>query len=155
MEKAVFTQFLETPIGGLRIVCTDVGLQQIQFVKAPRGAGKAGDHPLLKRVERQLLEYFSKKRKSFHIPLDMQGTDFQKKAWQALLEIPYGERRSYAEQAKFMGKTTHYSRAVGGANNKNPIPIVIPCHRVVGSNQSLVGYAGGLKIKEYLLNLES
>lgn len=151
----MFTQFLQTPMGWLKIVCTDVGLQQIQFVKAPRGTRKADDHPLLKTVERQLQDYFSKKRKSFHLPLDMRGTDFQKKAWQALLEIPYGERRSYAEQAKVMGKTTHYSRAVGGANNKNPIPIIVPCHRVVGSNQSLVGYAGGLKIKEYLLDLES
>lgn len=108
---------------------------------------------LLKKAGTQLQEYFAGKRKSFDLPLAPEGTPFQPKVWKALLEIPYGETRSYGDIARNIGQEKA-SRAVGMANNKNPIAIIIPCHRVVGSNGKLVGYAGGLDIKEQLLNLE-
>lgn len=147
---------ISTPIGPLNIICSDKGLIQICFLKNKTISKKQTKlvSPLVKQVELQLNEFFQKKRKSFNIPLDLKGTEFQVKAWRALMQIPFGETRSYAEQAKMMGKTRHYSRAVGNANNKNPIPIIIPCHRVVGSNGDLVGYAGGLKIKSTLIHLE-
>ncbi|WP_027399442.1 methylated-DNA--[protein]-cysteine S-methyltransferase [Anaerovorax odorimutans] len=109
--------------------------------------------PLLKEAKKQLEEYFSGKRKEFDLPLAPAGTEFMKKDWQALLQIPYGETRSYKEIAAMIGKPKA-CRAVGMANNRNPIAIIIPCHRVIGSNGSLIGYAGGLHIKSYLLNLE-
>ncbi len=101
----------------------------------------------------QIKEYIHGQRKSFDLPLNPNGTEFQKKVWKALTEIPYGEIRSYKEIASSVGNEKA-SRAVGMANNKNPIPIIIPCHRVIGSNKKLVGYAGGLDLKEKLLNLE-
>ena len=103
----------------------------------------------------QLKEYFAGKRRDFNIKLDIsQGTEFQQKAWRALLKIPYGETRSYQEQAKTIEKPKAV-RAVGGANNKNPNSIIRPCHRVIGKNGKLVGYGGGVFRKEYLLKLES
>lgn len=105
------------------------------------------------RAAAQLTEYFAGKRKVFDLPLDPQGTEFQKRVWQALREIPYGTTCSYGEIAAKVGNPKA-SRAVGGANNKNPIAIVIPCHRVIGANGSLVGYASGLQTKEALLKLE-
>ena len=108
---------------------------------------------LLKEAIRELNEYFDGKRTSFDLQLELQGTEFQKKVWKALKEIPFGETRSYGQIAKLIGNEKA-SRAVGMANNKNPIPIIIHCHRVIGANGKLVGYAGGLDIKERLLNLE-
>jgi len=108
---------------------------------------------LLKEAIRELNEYLDGKRTSFDLQLEPQGTEFQKRVWQALKEIPFGETRSYGEIAKLIGNEKA-SRAVGMANNKNPIPIIVPCHRVIGANGKLVGYAGGLDIKEKLLNLE-
>jgi methylated-DNA-[protein]-cysteine S-methyltransferase len=108
---------------------------------------------LLKEAIKQLNEYFDGKRSSFDLQLQPQGTEFQNKVWKALIEIPFGETRSYGEIAKIIGNEKA-SRAVGMANNKNPIPIIVPCHRVIGANGKLVGYAGGLDIKEMLLNLE-
>ncbi|GGA55343.1 methylated-DNA--protein-cysteine methyltransferase [Kroppenstedtia guangzhouensis] len=107
----------------------------------------------LAKVISQLNEYFAGKRQRFDLPIDLFGTSFQKLVWQQLLMIPYGEVRSYKEVAQAMGAPKAV-RAVGGANNRNPVSILVPCHRVVGSNGSLVGYGGGLKIKEYLLRLE-
>lgn len=109
--------------------------------------------PLLKRAAEQLSEYFAGKRQAFELPLNPQGTVFQKRVWQALTEIPYGETRSYKEIAEQVGAPKGF-RAVGGANNKNPIGIVIPCHRVIGANGALVGYAYGLSTKIRLLELE-
>ena len=103
---------------------------------------------------KQLHEYLSGKRQAFTIPVNPQGTIFQKEVWQALQAIPYGETRTYIEIASLVGRPTAY-RAVGQANNRNPIPIVIPCHRVIGSDGSLTGYAGGLQFKKFLLELES
>jgi len=108
---------------------------------------------LLKEAIKQLNEYFDGKRSSFDLKLQLQGTEFQKKVWNALIEIPFGETRSYGEIAKIIGNEKA-SRAVGMANNKNPIPIIVPCHRVIGANGKLVGYAGGVDIKEKLLNIE-
>ncbi len=109
--------------------------------------------PLLRKAKCQLAEYFAGKRLDFDLPLKTEGTDFQKAAWKALLEIPYGEVRSYKQQAEKVGSPRAF-RAVGMANNRNPIAIVIPCHRVIGSDGRLVGYGGGLHIKEALLELE-
>jgi len=109
--------------------------------------------PLIKKAAKQLTEYFAGKRRTFDLPLEFRGTDFQKKVWAALMTIPYGETRSYGEIAKQI-KNPKASRAVGMANNRNPIVIICPCHRVVGSDGSLTGYGGGLPNKEYLLKLE-
>lgn len=109
--------------------------------------------PVIKEAFRQLSEYFSGKRKTFNLPLLLKGTDFQKQVWQALLKIPFGETRSYKQIAEAIGNPKAV-RAVGMANNKNPLLIVVPCHRVIGANGKLVGYAVGLDKKEYLLRLE-
>lgn len=108
---------------------------------------------LILKIKNELNEYFDGKRKEFDIPLEFLGTEFQKKVWNALLEIPYGETKSYKQIAKRVGNEKA-SRAVGMANNKNQIIIIVPCHRVIGSNKKLVGYAEGLEMKESLLNLE-
>lgn len=110
--------------------------------------------PLSAKVYAQLSEYFNGERKSFDFPFKMEGTPFQKKVWSALCEIPYGETRSYKEIAIAIG-SPKACRAVGMANNRNPIAIVIPCHRVIGSNGDLVGYAGGIEVKKALLKLEA
>lgn len=109
---------------------------------------------LLKKAIKQLNEYLDGKRKSFDLPLEPRGTEFQKKVWNALKEIPFGETRSYGEVAKIIGNEKA-ARAIGMANNKNQIAIIVPCHRVIGANGKLVGYAGGLDLKEKLLKLES
>lgn len=114
-------------------------------------AGKS--HPILDKVEHQLQEYFSKKRTKFNIPLSPEGTEFQKQAWQQLLKIPYGQHITYGEQARRIQRPKSV-RAVGAANGKNPIGIIIPCHRVIGASGHLTGFAGGLEIKKQLLVLE-
>lgn len=112
------------------------------------------DHPVLRAAGAQLAEFLLGERRTFDLPLRPAGTDFQRAAWAALLEIPYGETRSYREQAEVVGRPTAV-RAVGAANGRNPIPIVIPCHRVIGSAGALTGYAGGVDLKVRLLDLES
>ena len=111
------------------------------------------DHPVLLETERQLGEYFAGERRTFDVPLSFAGTDFQKRVWAALLAIPFGETRSYGEIAQQLG-APGASRAVGAANGRNPISIIAPCHRVVGSNGKLTGFAGGLDAKAFLLALE-
>jgi methylated-DNA-[protein]-cysteine S-methyltransferase len=108
---------------------------------------------LVEQAQAQLAEYFAGRRREFELPLDPIGTDFQQRAWLALLEIPYGETRTYGEQARRLGLADG-ARAIGSANARNPLPIVIPCHRLVGSAGKLTGYAGGLDSKEQLLRLE-
>jgi methylated-DNA-[protein]-cysteine S-methyltransferase len=108
---------------------------------------------LLAEAAKQLDEYFAGKRREFDLPLAPQGTEFQRAAWNALCSIPFGETRSYGQMAALIGKPKA-ARAVGGANNRNPIAVIIPCHRVIGANGAMVGYRGGLDIKEYLLKLE-
>lgn len=109
--------------------------------------------PLIKETSKQLFEYFSGKRQYFNVPILIEGTEFQKKVWNVLMTIPYGKTVCYGDIAKQIGQPKA-SRAVGGANNKNRIPIIIPCHRVIGTSGKLVGYADGLEKKEFLLNLE-
>jgi O-6-methylguanine DNA methyltransferase len=111
------------------------------------------DNVVLLEAKKQLEDYFMKRRQEFDLPLELNGTEFQKKVWRALMDIPYGETRSYKEIAKVVGNDKA-SRAIGLANNKNLIMIIIPCHRVIGSNGKLVGYAGGLNLKAALLELE-
>jgi methylated-DNA-[protein]-cysteine S-methyltransferase len=120
--------------------------------KIPKNFEK-GETPLIKKAVKQLDEYFNNKRQIFDLPLIQHGTDFQVKVWKALQTIPYGETRSYGEIAAMIGNPKA-CRAVGMANNRNPIAIIVPCHRVIGHDGSLTGYAGGLKIKQKLLDLE-
>lgn len=142
----------DTCIGKLRIVQNDKGICEVSF-KSEGDPVTWEETPLLKKAYQQLQEYFEGNRKNFDLPIDMGGTQFQQKTWQALLKIPYGETWTYKQVAIAAGNEKA-SRAVGNANNKNHIAIIIPCHRVIGSNGNLVGYAGGLDKKEYLLELE-
>jgi methylated-DNA-[protein]-cysteine S-methyltransferase len=121
--------------------------------KTPNGY-KFEETPLIKKAVNQLKEYFEKERKIFDLPLLLNGTDFQIKIWETLQNIPYGETRSYGELAAMTGNP-RASRAIGMANNRNPFPIIIPCHRIIGKDGSLTGYAGGLELKRQLLELEN
>jgi len=148
-----------SPVGKLILVASDSGLAAILWENDDPDRVRLGSimedpgHPVLISAERQLAEYFAGERKRFDLPLDFNGTEFQKQVWSALLTIPFGETRSYAEIARMIGRPAA-CRAVGAANGKNPISIVAPCHRVIGANGTLTGFAGGLKAKEYLLQLE-
>ena len=150
---------MESPVGKLKLVASDKGLVAILWEKdSPRrvrlSAPVANEqHPILVKTERQLDEYFAGKRKAFSVALDMRGTRFQKDVWEALLAIPFGETRSYGQLAKQLGNP-QASRAVGAANGKNPVSIIVPCHRVIGSSGNLTGFAGGLDTKAHLLGLE-
>lgn len=148
------TFLYDTQIGKIGIVDNGNSIVELYFVK-DLGAEvpTIKETPLIKEVARQLQEYFVGHRKEFNLPLDPKGTQFQKDVWKALETIPYGQTRSYKEIAEQVGSPKAY-RAVGMSNNKNPISIIIPCHRVIGANGKMVGYGGGLDIKEYLLNLE-
>lgn len=152
MIKNVF--FYPTAIGRIGIEENGAAITKLYFSRENAlQTAVLNETELLKKAGIQLQEYFAGKRRSFDLPLAPEGTPFQQKVWKALLEIPYGETRSYGDIARNIGQEKA-SRAVGMANNKNPIAIIIPCHRVVGSNGKLVGYAGGLDIKKQLLNLE-
>lgn len=162
-----YVKEMETPIGLLTILATDIGVCQVHFGKLKKAhvtakLAKAGIRPkwiLLEEGEEldvceQLLEYFNGKRFAFNVEMDLLGTPFQRKVWDELRKIEYGETRTYKDIALAIGAPKAV-RAVGGANNQNPLPILIPCHRVIGSNGAMVGYGGGLTNKEILLNLES
>lgn len=125
----------------------------VNFVEKLRETEEHDPSPIVKKAIKQLEEYFEGKRKAFSLPIQLSGTSFQKKVWQALQEIPYGTTKSYQEIATIVGNKNSV-RAVGGANNKNPISIIVPCHRVIGKDGSLVGYGGGLAVKAFLLKLE-
>ena len=142
-----------SPVGPLTLTQEDQALPGLHFGEHPQ-QGAEGPTPLLEEAARQLEEYFAGQRKEFSLPLAPKGTEFQLRVWQALLQIPYGETRSYGELAAMVGNPKA-CRAVGGANHRNPLSILIPCHRVVGTGGSLTGYAGGLSVKEFLLKLES
>lgn len=141
-----------TPLGIIWIAESGGSITNISFTKPDSFLEEETD--LTREAASQLGEYFDCTRKEFELPLNPAGTEFQKKAWNALLQIPYGETRSYKQQAELVGNAKA-SRAVGMSNNRNPIMIVIPCHRVVGANGSLTGYAGGLDVKRFLLDLEN
>ncbi|HXY04297.1 MAG TPA: methylated-DNA--[protein]-cysteine S-methyltransferase [Terriglobales bacterium] len=148
---------VDSPVGPLLLVADDAGLRKIYFEKGrdrvrPDSSWKEDDN-FFKGPISQLRSYFAGKLKEFDLPLAPEGTTFQRDVWQRLCEIPYGETISYGQLARQMGNR-NASRAVGLANGSNPIPIVIPCHRVIGSNGKLTGYGGGLPIKEKLLALE-
>lgn len=150
---------IPSPVGTLKLVAGPAGLAAILWENDREDRVRLGDmieqpdHPVLAETRRQLEEYFAGKRTRFDLPLDFRGTAFQKSVWAALLTIPAGETRSYTEIAAQVGRPTA-TRAVGAANGKNPISIVAPCHRVIGSDGSLTGFAGGLEGKRYLLELE-
>jgi len=138
----------------LRLVASDWGIRAINFDGGgPADGRRNDDHPLLFAAARQLQAYFAGELTQFQLPLDMQGTEFQKRVWNALQTIPYGETRSYRQIAELLEQPSAV-RAVGAANGSNPIPIVVPCHRVIGANGKLVGYGGGLPLKRRLLDLE-
>ncbi len=144
----------QTDIGKIGIAENGIAITNLFFNEiAAQHDSAIKETALLKEAGEQLLEYFAGKRKLFELPLAPEGTDFLQNIWQALREIPYGETRNYKEIAQKIGNP-QASRAIGMANNKNPIPIFIPCHRVIGANGKLVGYRGGLAVKEMLLNLE-
>lgn len=147
---------IDSPIGLLTLVASDTGLRKILWADQADDAGDAevdDGHPVLEATASQLTAYFAGERHTFDLPLDLIGTDFQKQAWLALADVPYGETTSYGEQAERIGRKGAF-RAVGAANGKNPVPIVLPCHRIVGANGALTGFAGGLDIKQQLLALE-
>jgi methylated-DNA-[protein]-cysteine S-methyltransferase len=149
-----------TPVGPLTLVGSDRGLAAILWEDDRPGrvrlniVAEAADHPVLAETERQLGDYFAGRRKVFDLPLDFNGTAFQTRVWAELLKIPFGETRSYAEIARALGAPKAV-RAVGAANGRNPISIVAPCHRVVGSSGALTGFAGGLETKARLLAHEA
>lgn len=141
------------PQGRMTIVDSGGAVVRIGFGVLDVEGSALSPTALTNEAATQLMEYFAGKRRTFSLPLAPKGTPFQKEVWQALSSIPYGQTRSYADIAAQVGRPKAY-RAVGMANNRNPIPIVIPCHRVVGSSGDMVGYAYGTKIKRYLLELE-
>ncbi len=149
-----------TPVGRLKLVGGDDGLAAILWENDDPGrvrlniVAEQPDHPLLVETERQLNDYFAGRRQAFTVRLDFTGTDFQKQVWRALLAIPFGETRSYGEIARRLGKPAAV-RAVGAANGRNPISIIAPCHRVIGTDGKLTGFAGGLEAKAFLLAHEA
>jgi len=152
-------QYLDSPVGQLQLVANETALVAVLWENEKpdrvRLASLVEDHkhPILFKTAKQLNEYFAGKRQIFDLPLDFSGTEFQQKVWQALLTIPFGETRSYKQIAEQIGNVKAV-RAVGAANGKNPISIIAPCHRVVGANGKLVGFAGGLENKDILLKIE-
>jgi methylated-DNA-[protein]-cysteine S-methyltransferase len=148
---------MPTPIGPLMLIADDDGLRGIRFAskqsRVPEDDTPEPDHPVLVETVRQLDEYFVGERQEFDLPLRPVGTPFQLAAWRALRAIPYGRTVSYGEQARRLGHPGR-ARAVGAANGRNPLPIVVPCHRVIGADGSLTGFGGGLEIKAWLLDHE-
>lgn len=154
----VFTRTIDSPVGPLFLAASDAGLHAVEFAghRHPVARGedwREGPHPTLDAAETQLGEYFAGTRRSFDLPFAARGTDFQKQVWDGLTRIPYGRTASYVELARMVGKPTA-SRAVGAANGRNPLSIVVPCHRVIGAGGALTGFGGGLPTKEFLLTLE-
>ncbi|MBN1874809.1 MAG: methylated-DNA--[protein]-cysteine S-methyltransferase [Anaerolineae bacterium] len=148
---AVFWGYYESPVGLLEIGGTETAIVAVNFVEQRRADVAA--NVTVETAVAQLAEYFSGTRTMFDVPLAPEGTDFQKMVWQELRNIPYGQTASYGDIANSIGKPKA-SRAVGAANGKNPIPIIVPCHRIIGSNGKLTGYGGGLWRKEWLLKHE-
>jgi len=158
-RKDYIYKTMKSPVGELKLIGGDDGLAAILWEKDRPGrvplniGGRDDAHPVLVETERQLNDYFAGRRQAFDLKLDFAGTEFQKKVWHALLTIPFGETRSYAQVAQQIGSPKAV-RAVGAANGRNPISVVAPCHRVLGSTGELTGFAGGLAAKAFLLDLE-
>jgi methylated-DNA-[protein]-cysteine S-methyltransferase len=149
----IYYSHVNSPVGPLLVAVSDRGLVAIEFGRGKIRAGWVESEEKIVSCARQLGEYFAGSRRQFDLPLDLHGTDFQKRCWRELLKIPYGETRSYADIARAIGNPAAV-RAVGLANGQNPIAIIVPCHRVIGSDGSLTGYGGGLETKRKLLELE-
>lgn len=152
-DKAESYAIYSFPVGFLKIAYEEDRIVAIDRCEPTAPGAEGRKTALTEKVAAQLMEYFQGKRKVFDFPYELKGTDFQRKVWHALEEIPYGETRSYKDIAVAVGNPKA-CRAVGMANNRNPVSIVVPCHRVIGSGGALVGYGGGLDMKEYLLRLE-
>lgn len=147
-----YIAYYPSPLGVIEITANTKGVTSLYFVQKAASKNKLND--ILKKSLKELDEYFSKKRNDFSIPVDMEGTEFQKKVWKELLKIPFGKTVSYLYIAKKIGDENS-TRAVGNANGKNPISIIVPCHRVIGANGNLVGYGGGIEKKKWLLEFEN
>lgn len=157
--KSYVSAMMTSPVGSLTLVASERGLAAILWEKDRPGRVPLShviddvNHPTLRETRQQLCEYFAGERRVFSLPLDLNGTAFQRRVWQALLTIPYGETRSYGQIARQIGQPRAV-RAVGAANGRNPISIIAPCHRVIGTSGRLTGFAGGLAAKAQLLALE-
>jgi methylated-DNA-[protein]-cysteine S-methyltransferase len=153
--KSRAEKIIDSPVGPLYLAATDEGLTHVLFITEEReaSAGSGESARIIRKTERQLSEYFARKRREFDIPLAPSGTEFQLATWRALRAIPFGETISYGELARRMNRPNAV-RAVGAANGANPISIIVPCHRVIGADGTLTGYGGGLRIKKRLLELE-
>ncbi|MHC1756544.1 MAG: methylated-DNA--[protein]-cysteine S-methyltransferase [Methanosarcina sp.] len=153
----MYYHIVESPIGPILLAGDEEGLKHLIFLKDKEKVkipdGWVENEEFFREISRQLEEYFAGKLKSFDVKLAPEGTEFQKSVWKALCEVPYGETRTYKDIAVSIGNPKAY-RAVGLANNRNPIAIIVPCHRVIGANGKLTGYASGLDVKEFLLRLE-
>jgi methylated-DNA-[protein]-cysteine S-methyltransferase len=143
---------VDTPIGPLGLIASDAALQGVAF--DGRTIRPEGKSPLLDEAASQLAAYFAGELVTFDLPLELNGTDFQRRCWLALATIPYGQTVSYGEQARRLGLGSEKARAVGAANGSNPLPLVLPCHRVIGADGSLTGFGGGLHVKRFLLEHE-
>lgn len=146
---------VESPIQAITLTATSKGIARLHLgAKDPLKEAPSGAPGFLKATADQLAAYFAGDLKTFDVPLDLQGTPFQKRVWEALLQIPFGQTWSYEQQALWLGNIK-LTRAVGAANGRNPVAIIVPCHRVIGKNGTLTGYAGGVDKKQSLLELES
>ena len=158
-DRVLSCQLLESPVGELTLLADDSALVAVLWETEDYSRDQFGpsvepdDHPVLRNARRQLEEYFAGKRKTFDLPLNPWGTSFQMRVWSGLRDIPYGELWSYGKLARYIGQVGA-ARAVGAANGRNPIPIIIPCHRVIGSDGTLTGFGGGLDVKARLIELE-
>ena len=168
MMTSIFVSRYSSPIGRILAACRNERIVRIALPSEsdgsvhkwlqhqfPHETVESGGVSVLEGLFRQLADYFIKRLQKFDLVLEFWGTDFQKLVWTALLDIPYGQVISYGELARRLGRSPEASRAVGSANGANPLPIVVPCHRVIGQNGKLVGYGGGLETKEWLLRLEA
>lgn len=151
----MYISYMDSPIGRICLQSSGKGLTAVNFDKNDKQSGefeeKEDEH--IKKAKKELAEYFEGKRKTFSVKLDLQGTEFQKKVWNKLLQIPYGELRTYSQIAESLGGK-QYSRAVGSANKANPIPIIVPCHRVIRMGRMISNYSGGLNVQRKLFEIE-
>ena len=157
--ETLTSKTIGSPVGPLQLMASDTGLIAVLWARDCPGrvpveaSTEDASNPFLTEAEQQLEEYFGRQRTLFTVPLDLRGTSFQREVWQALMAIPFGETRTYAQIARQLGNPKA-TRAVGAANGRNPVSILVPCHRVIGSSGKLTGFAGGVSAKAYLLNLE-